>query len=335
MTPAAEPIPYTKAQCEPWTVRRETFLGMPAVIASPEMQRLLEIVSRIAATNASVLITGETGTGKEVIARSVHHFSPRSAKPWVDVNCAALPHQLLESELFGYEKGAFTGAEGMKPGLFELAAGGTLFLDEIGELDLQMQVKLLRALDGSAYYRLGGTRKVQVNARIVAATNVDLMVAVEKGVFRKDLFHRLEQVRLEVPPLRKRPGDVRALAAYFLSLEAPHLRFSERALDSLESYSWPGNVRELKNAVMRGACMAQGDEIRVEDLPESMQSRAPHPTPPEPSLDALEQQAIFRALTQASGSQDHAARLLGISRRTLIRRLKSYRDSFDADPSMA
>ena len=329
MTSAAESIAYPKMPCEPGATRRETFLGMPAVIASVEMQRLLEIVARISKTNASVLITGETGTGKEVIARSVHHFSHRSAKPWVDVNCAALPHQLLESELFGYEKGAFSGADGTKPGLFELASGGTLFLDEIGELDLQMQVKLLRALDGAAYYRLGGTRKVQVDVRIVAATNVDLIAAVEKGLFRRDLFHRLEQVRLDVPPLRNRSGDVRALAAYFLSQEAPHLRFSERALESLESYSWPGNVRELKNAVMRGGCMARGDEIGIEDLPESLQSTPQHPTPPEPNLDALEQQAIFRALTQASGSQDRAAQLLGISRRTLIRRLKSYRDSFD------
>jgi transcriptional regulator with PAS, ATPase and Fis domain len=332
MTSTVESIASLQEPREP--IRAETFLGMPAVIASTEMHRLLDVVVRISRTNASVLITGETGTGKEVIARSVHHYSLRSAKPWVDVNCAALPHQLLESELFGYEKGAFSGANGMKPGLFELAAGGTLFLDEIGELDLQMQVKLLRALDGAAYYRLGGTRKVKVDVRIVAATNVDLMAAVEKGQFRRDLFHRLEQVRLDVPPLRSRSGDVRALAVYFLTLEAPQRQFSKAALEALENYSWPGNVRELKNAVMRAACMAQGDEIGTEDLPEGLQSRARHPTA-EATMDALEQQAIFRALTQSGGSQDRAAQLLGISRRTLIRRLKSYRDSFDTDLTRA
>src|SRR5579883_2063767 len=192
-----------------------SFLGMPAVFASLEMQRVIDVVSRIAPTNASVLIMGETGTGKELFARAVHHYSKRADKPWVDVNCAGLPQQLLESELFGYEKGAFTGADGTKPGLFELADGGTLFLDEIGELDLGMQVKLLRALDGAAYYRLGGIKKVKVDVRIVAATNVDLTMAVEKGTFRRDLFHRLDQVRLDIPALRERAGDIRALADYF------------------------------------------------------------------------------------------------------------------------
>ena len=311
-------------------IQRENFLGMPAVIASPEMRQLLDVVERVAASNASVLIIGETGTGKELIARAVHHFSHRSAKPWVDVNCAALPHQLLESELFGYEKGAFSGAAGTKPGLFELASGGTLFLDEIGELDLAMQVKLLRALDGAAYYRLGGTRKVKVDVRIVAATNVDLMAAVEKGLFRRDLYHRLEQVRLDVPPLRKRSGEVRALVEHFLSKEAPHRYFSAQAIDVLEGYAWPGNVRELKNTVMRAACMAEHDEIGVHDLPESVQMPQ-RPVPQrEVTIEAIEQQAIFRALTQAGGSQDRAAQLLGISRRTLIRRLKSYRATFDA-----
>jgi transcriptional regulator with PAS, ATPase and Fis domain len=313
----------------------ENFLGMPAVIASPEMKRLLEIVARIAPTNASVLITGETGTGKELVARAIHHFSGRSARPWVDINCAALPHQLLESELFGYERGAFTGADARKPGLFEVAGGGTLFLDEIGELDPAMQVKLLRALDGSAYYRLGGTHKVKVNVRVVAATNVDLASAVEKGSFRRDLFHRLEQVRLDVPPLRCRRADVRVLAFHFLSLEAPHLRFSEACLEAIDRYSWPGNVRELRNTVVRAACMARGDEILVDELPEGVRSSTAAPDVPAPTMDALEQQAIYRALTQAGGSQDRAAQMLGISRRTLIRRLKSYRETFDAGVSLA
>lgn len=320
---------------EAGAVRRENFLGMAAVIASPEMKQLLEVVSRIAPTHASVLITGETGTGKELVARAVHHFSGRSANPFVDINCAALPLQLLESELFGHEKGAFTGADAKKPGLFEMAAGGTLFLDEIGELDLAMQVKLLRALDGSAYYRLGGTHKVKVDVRIVAATNVDLSGAVEKGLFRRDLYHRLEQVRLDVPPLRRRPADVQALATHFLSLEAPHLRFSAACLDAIERYSWPGNVRELRNSVVRAACMARGEEIQVDDLPGGVREPDSVRNPAAASMDALEQQAIYRALTESGGNQDRAAQLLGISRRTLIRRLKSYRETLAEAVSLA
>ena len=298
---------------------------MSAVFASTAMQRLLEVVMRISRTNASVLITGETGTGKELIARSVHHFSNRASQPWVDVNCAALPFHLLESELFGYEKGAFSGADGTKQGLFELADGGTLFLDEIGELDLKMQVKLLRVLDGAAYYRLGGTRKVKVDVRIVAATNMDLAAALDQGTFRKDLFHRLDQVRLDVPPLRERPADVLALAAHFLSLDAPHLHFSARAMEALERYPWPGNVRELKNLVIRTACLAETDEIGVHDLPESMRVRPDGQSASASNMEELEQQAIFRALSQTGGKQERAADLLGISKRTLMRRLKLYR----------
>jgi len=306
-----------------------TFLGMPAVFASPEMRRILEIVGRISVTKASVLIMGETGTGKELFARAVHHYSKRSHEPWVDVNCAGLPHQLLESELFGYEKGAFTGADGTKPGLFELAEGGTLFLDEIGELDLSMQVKLLRALDGAAYYRLGGVKKVKVDVRIVAATNVDLMAAVEKGAFRRDLFHRLDQVRLNILPLRERHGDVRVLAEHFLSLEAPHLHFSSPALQALENYPWPGNVRELKNVVIHSACLAQAAEIGVPDLPESVRAASNLRQQSQSTMDAVEQKAIYQALSQSGGKHDRAAQLLGISKRTLIRRLKSYRSCYE------
>jgi transcriptional regulator with PAS, ATPase and Fis domain len=330
-----DPRDARRVRCDgPGTLPEQyTFLGMTAVFKSAEMHRLLEVITRISPTNASVLITGETGTGKELIARSIHHFSKRRPEPWVDVNCAALPHHLLESELFGYEKGAFSGADGMKPGMFELADGGTLFLDEIGELDLSMQVKLLRALDGSAYYRLGGTRKVKVDVRIVAATNADLAAAVEKGSFRRDLFYRLDQVRLDIPPLRNRSGDVGALAAYFLSLEAQHLRFSTRALEALETYAWPGNVRELKNVVVRAACLAQSEEVGVQDLPEVVQRTTDGQMAPDSTIDKLEQQAIFRALSQTGGRKDRAAHLLGISRRTLIRRLNSYRseDSFGAE----
>jgi DNA-binding NtrC family response regulator len=302
-----------------------SFLGMTAVISSTPMRQLMRVVQRIGKSNAAVLITGETGSGKEVVARAIHHHSLRCARPWIDVNCAALPDHLLESELFGHEKGAFSGADSMKQGLFEVANGGTLFLDEIGELDLKMQVKLLRVLDGTPYYRLGGTRKVAVDVRIIAATNVDLREAVDKGAFRRDLYHRLDQVRLEVPPLRVRVDDIEALANYFLDKEAPQLRFSAGAMQTLRSHTWPGNVRELRNAVVKAALFSEGPEINVSDLPSGL---CGEPTGRAMiagrTLDALEQQAIFEALSETNGRQDRAARILGISQRTLIRKLKSY-----------
>jgi two-component system response regulator HydG len=301
-----------------------SFLGMTAVIRSAPMRQLMQTVEKVAKSNAIVLVTGETGSGKEVVARAIHHHSLRCARPWIDVNCAALPDHLLESELFGHERGAFSGADSMKQGLFELASGGTLFLDEIGELDLKMQVKLLRVLDGAPYYRLGGTRKVSVDVRIIAATNVDLRQAVESGSFRRDLYHRLDQARVEVPPLRSRPGDVEALAHFFLHKEAAHLRFSPAALEALQSYSWPGNVRELRNSVVKAALVAEGDAIVVRDLPPALCVAQPNGAPQGRTLDDLEQQAILSALTETGGRQDHAARILGISQRTLIRKLKLY-----------
>ncbi len=199
------------------TIRRDLreFIGTPAVFASDAMRQLLTQVEKVAKTNATVLITGESGSGKEVIARAIHHYSMRSAKSWVDVNCAALPENLLESELFGYEKGAFSGADQAKPGLFEIANHGTLLLDEIGDLDLRMQVKLLRVLDGASYYRVGGVRKVSSDVRLIAATNQDLKIAVEEGRFRSDLYHRLCQIRLCVPPLRERKEDILPPAEFY------------------------------------------------------------------------------------------------------------------------
>jgi transcriptional regulator with PAS, ATPase and Fis domain len=242
----------------------------------------------------------------------------------VDVNCAALPDHLLESELFGHERGAFSGADSMKPGLFEVAHTGTLFLDEVGELDLKMQVKLLRVLDGTPYYRLGGTRKVASDVRIIAATNVDLREAVDKGAFRRDLYHRLDQARLEVPPLRTRVDDVEALAGFFLNKEAPHLRFTPGALQALRSHQWPGNVRELRNAVVKAALMAEGGEIDLADLPAGIAGETAGRAITGRTLDELEQQAIFEVLSETGGRQDRAAQILGISQRTLIRKLKLY-----------
>jgi transcriptional regulator with PAS, ATPase and Fis domain len=302
----------------------EEFLGMTAVVASPVMRRLVTITSRAARTNSPVLISGESGTGKELIARAVHHFSQRAGRPFIDVNCAAFPEHLMESELFGYERGAFSGAESQKPGLFEAAHMGTLFLDEIGELDSRMQAKLLRVLDGHSYFRLGGSRKVVADVRIVAATNLNLEEAVRGGKFRRDLFHRLDAFHLRVPPLRERTEDIGPLARWFLREAVPGL--SDEALAVLEDYSWPGNIRELKNCLNKATLCAAGTKIEPGDLPAELLLEGQTDSPEEAySLDGLEQQTICRVLAQTAGHQQKAADLLGISRRTLIRKLKLYR----------
>lgn len=305
-----------------------SFLGMPAIVASEAMRQLLLIVERVAITNASVLVQGESGSGKEVIARAIHYYSMRSSKPWVDVSCAALPEHLIESELFGYDKGAFSGADTSKPGLFELAHTGTIFLDEIGELEPRMQVKLLRVLDGTPYYRLGGTRKVTVDVRVIAATNQNLELAVSQGRFRGDLYHRLSQVDLKVPPLRERPEDIVELAQFFLLQQNARLRLSADAVDRLRSYSWPGNIRELRNVVIKAAVLARDEEIRAHQLPVAApinglcaQDEA-HPATAD--LSELERRMILKVLEQTGGHHQRAADLLGISRRTLTRKLKSY-----------
>jgi DNA-binding NtrC family response regulator len=342
------------------------FLGMPAVIASAPMHQLMAMVERVARSSATVLISGESGSGKELIARAVHHYSNRGHKPWVDLSCAALPEHLLESELFGYDKGAFSGADSAKQGLFELAHQGTIFLDEIGELDPKMQVKLLRVLDGVPYYRLGGVRKVTVDVRVVAATNQDLEAAVAEGRFRSDLYHRLSMITLRVPPLRKRVEDIRPLALHFLTQYDARLRFSAAALDALAAHSWPGNIRELRNVVTKAAVLAPGDLIAAEDLPLAIQSGVPegaeaanhasgngsNQVPSQPSnqgtngfgnghaghggnaslsnlagaisLDGMERRMIMEALKATGGHQEKAAARLGISRRTLSRKLKLY-----------
>ncbi len=309
---------------------------MEAIVCSEMMRKLMAMTERVARGSAAVLITGETGTGKELIARAIHYHSARSAKPWVDVNCAALPEHLVESELFGYEKGAFSGADTPKPGLFELADRGTLFLDEIGELEPKIQVKLLRVLDGVSYYRLGGQRKVSVDVRVVAATNRSLEEAVRTGQFRSDLFHRVGQIQLRVPPLRERSEDIVPMAEYFLQQAHPEKSLSEVALSILKAYSWPGNIRELRNVILHAATMAQHSELRPEDFPDEIadQCQASEQTtsvadvvesPREiVALDDMEKQAILRALQRVGGHQGLAAEQLGISRRTLSRKLKQY-----------
>ncbi|MEO8026470.1 MAG: sigma-54 dependent transcriptional regulator [Bryobacteraceae bacterium] len=309
------------------------YLGMPAIVASEPMRQLLLAAERVAMTTATVLITGESGSGKELVARAVHQHSMRASKAWVDVSCAALPEHLMESELFGFEKGAFSGADVAKPGLFELAHQGTLFLDEIGELEPRMQVKLLRVLDGTPYYRLGGTRKVTVDVRVVAATNQDLEKAVSEGRFRNDLFHRLSQIALKVPPLRQRLDDILPLANHFLAQQNPELHFANSALEAMSRYAWPGNIRELRNTVVRAAVMAREPEIRVSHLPETIRGMVSGTDfPPQAqgsgsgqvTLDAMERRMIFEALERTAGHQQRAAELLGISRRTLSRKLKIY-----------
>ncbi|HLH45125.1 MAG TPA: sigma-54 dependent transcriptional regulator [Bryobacteraceae bacterium] len=301
------------------------FLGATAIFSSDAMRRLLAMVQKVAAAKATVLITGESGTGKEVIARALHHYSPRSAESWVDVNCAALPESLLESELFGHEKGAFSSADSAKPGLFEMADRGTLFLDEIGELDARLQVKLLRVLDGASFYRVGGVKKVSVDVRLVAATNRDLKAAARQGRFRADLYHRLSQIQLSIPPLRDRPDDILPLAHHFLAEQRPGLRFSGEAARRLRCYNWPGNVRELKNVAVRAAVLAAGSEITPADLPDEF-SKDEFSADLRQSalLQEIEKSAIFQALRENGGHQERAAAHLGISRRTLQRRIKSY-----------
>ena len=306
--------------CSPGSI-----LGLPAVIHSAAMRCVMEMVKRVAQTDASVLITGESGVGKELVARALHEQSLRCNFPWVDLNCGALPEHLVESELFGYEKGAFSGATQTKQGLLELAHPGTLFLDEIGDFDARLQVKLLRVLDGTPYYRLGGLKKISADVRVVAATNRDLEKDIEAGRFRSDLFHRLSQVHIQVPPLRDRPEDIPVLAEFFLH-EQNHnnVRITPAAMEELRSFPWPGNVRELRNAVIRAAIMRSGNEIQPEDLPPGKQKVPVQSSSVVTSLDDMERQMIFRALDQTSGHHEKAAKVLGISRRTLTRKLKKY-----------
>jgi PAS domain S-box-containing protein len=315
------------------TVSRELD-GTKFVLASPLMHRFMRMVERVAGHTETVLITGETGTGKELIARTIHLSSHRHERSWVDINCAALPENLVESELFGYEKGAFTGADSSKAGLFELADKGTLFLDEIGELQLQTQVKLLRVLDGYPFYRLGGHRKIKVDVRIVAATNQDLDAAVAAGRFRQDLFHRLGQFQLRVPPLRERPEDIVALAEHFLGLKNPGSAFAPDAISALLSHAWPGNVRELRNLIARVAVESRGIEIRKSEIGDAMSGNpaAARQTASIPvgNLDSMEEQMIIRALERSGGHRNQAAEQLGISRRTLSRKLKEYNINVNA-----
>ena len=307
---------------------------------SPAMRELFALIERVAATRTTVLVSGESGVGKELVARAIHERSPRAKEAFVAVNCGAIPEGLIESELFGHEKGAFTGATQAKPGLFEVAHGGTLFLDEIGELPLQVQVKLLRALQQRTVRAVGGVKDVEVDVRIVAATNRDLAEEVRAGRFREDLFYRLNVIGLKVPPLRERKEDILLLAEHFLGRfgaeQGRQLRLSREAQATLLDYHFPGNVRELENLMERAATLSEHTLIDPEVFPPQVRGRsAPAPSallavpegiPPDFDLqawlDACERQMLERALAQTGGNKTEAARLLGITFRSIRYRLE-------------
>src|SRR5882672_6313097 len=316
---------------------------------SPGIAELYAILQRVADTPTTVLITGESGTGKELVARALHEHSGRKEKPFIKVNCAAIPKELIESELFGYERGAFTGAVASKPGRFELANGGTLFLDEIGEIPIEMQVKLLRALQESEFERVGGIKTIRVDVRLVAATNRDLYKEVESGGFRKDLYYRLNVVPIVLPPLRDRKSDIPQLVKHFVekynSRLGKHVEGIEPEADRvLVQHPWPGNIRELENVIERAVLFCDGPKVRVRDLPLEVRddklattpvpaAAAPAPSPLPVTGDGLKQQVkaatsrlerelIVHALDQTRGNVTHAARLLKISRKGLQLKMK-------------
>jgi two-component system, NtrC family, response regulator HydG len=301
------------------------------VYASAEMRNIARMIEQVAPSTATVLITGDSGTGKEVIADAIHSASPRRGKPLIKVSCAALPETLLEAELFGYEKGAFTGANARKEGRFELANGGTLFLDEIGEITPAVQVKLLRVLQDQKFERLGGTRTIDADVRILAATNKDLQKEVEERRFREDLFYRLNVISLRIPSLRERKDDIQLLAMHFLKTYADRNQkkvegFSEDAMLALTSYDWPGNVRELENAIERAVVFTSGTVVPLSVLPQNVSTfgDSKHSltfkigTP----LRELERKAIEITLQHARGDKNLAARLLGVATRTIYRHLE-------------
>jgi DNA-binding NtrC family response regulator len=311
-------------------------LGASFVGDSGDFRQLVQLIDRVAVSDSTVLITGETGTGKEMVAKLLHARSSRRQRPFVVVECAALQESLLQSELFGHERGAFTGADRAKPGLFEVANSGTIFLDEIGEVSQSTQVKLLRVLDAATFRRVGGTQEIRVDVRVVAATNRDLPAMVRQDVFREDLYYRLSTINVKVPALRDRHGDVDVLARYFVSLLNERFgvrkRLGDRALEQLRRHAWPGNVRELLHAIEAAIVVCEGSEIEPEHLPLTVRGAAVpsgkfSDAPPShfPTLVELERTHIELALRTAGGHRSRAAALLGVSERNLYRKIREYR----------
>ncbi|PYN58356.1 MAG: sigma-54-dependent Fis family transcriptional regulator [Candidatus Rokuibacteriota bacterium] len=303
--------------------------GEPAsgiLTKSAAMQAALRIIDRVAPTDSAVLILGDSGTGKELVARAIHELSHRAQRPFVPIHCGALPREVFESELFGHEKGAFTGAVGTKPGLVELADGGTLFLDEIGEMEPDSQVKVLRALETGTFFRVGGTRPRRVDVRLVAATNRDLAEAMKTGAFRQDLYFRINTIAVKLPPLRERREDIALLATHFVGTTAAYgvKRLSPRVLAALEAYDWPGNVRELLHAIERAVILSKGEEIQPEDLPPEVLGAPAAAASPGGSLEQMERQHIVATLRQVGGHRGKAAALLAIDPKTLYRKIIAY-----------
>lgn len=333
------------------TINRD-LSGKGIIGQSPALKEVFRVLHKVAPTESTVLVTGESGTGKELIVRALHDQSQRYAKPFVPINCGAIPKELLESELFGHEKGAFTHAVRSRAGRFELAKGGTVFLDEIGELDLSLQVKILRVIQEKEFERVGGSHVCQAEVRIVAATNRDLEEEVRQGRFREDLYYRLNVIPLHLPPLRERSADILLLADYFLQRfceqkERPQLKITPKAQEGLLAYSWPGNVRELENFMERISILCDAQEISIEDLPHKVLNEVgdPEGIPKQvnqnygfvwPSLKDLEEseynlkdfledienRLLHEALQSSEGVKNQAAELLGIKRTTLIEKLK-------------
>lgn len=301
---------------------------------SQAIREVVRLIERVAASNSTVLLTGESGTGKELAALAIHHNSPRRKGPFVAINCAALPEQLVESELFGHEKGAFTGACFRKPGRFELADRGTIFLDEITEMPLSMQAKLLRVLQEMSFERVGGTETIHVDVRVIAATNRNLREAIEKGDFRRDLYYRINVFKISLPPLRERKEDISLLANHFLGRLRPSYpvnKISPEAMKILCNYHWPGNIRELQNVIERAAIICQGNEILPENLPKELLGAPQNGSslvvrfPDEGiSLEEVEKELIIKALQKSGGNQTRAAKFLGITRSALLYRIQKY-----------
>jgi nitrogen regulation protein NR(I) len=337
---------------------------------SEVMQKVFKLIGQLATTNATVLITGESGTGKELVARAIYHHSARNAQPYLAINCAAIPENLLESELFGHEKGAFTGAMAQRIGKFEQCNQGTLFLDEIGDMSQTTQTKILRVLQSGTFERVGGNEPVQVDVRVIAATNKNLEAAVAARTFREDLYYRLNVVRIDLPPLRERREDIRLLVAFFINKYAELQKsapksLADKVLEAMENYAWPGNVRELENAIQRATIMAKGTTILLDDLPQELHQTPGHnvsertvspisATAKEPGggaavnppglaeisqalfawaradrrfkvIPAVERELVIQALKETQGNQLQAARLLGITRATLRKRMERFK----------
>jgi len=303
--------------------------GDGPLAADPRMQAVLATARRAAASEATVLLLGESGTGKEVLARAIHRWSPRADGPFVAVNCAALAESLLESELFGHEKGAFTGAHERRVGCLEAAHGGTLFLDELGDTSPALQAKLLRVLEQRAFERVGGARTIEVDLRVVAATNRDLKERVAAGAFREDLYYRLNVIALTVPPLRERPADVEALARHFVSelareVKRPGLVLADDALARLRAHAWPGNVRELRNALERAVVLAEGERIEADDLPEELGASLESAAGFHGRVEGFRRALLRDTLAESGGNQAEAARRLGLQRTYLARLVRRY-----------